>query len=433
MANKSAALLAATIGNAQTQVEDASTALDRIEPDDAERQAMSRTGGDKAGFALPEAAVTAIGASLILGPLGGLVLGAAQGFLGQRVRQNQLDRAAAQSEGFAGGLEVINGRVNTLLAGAESLEDRELMGNYKAQLGAAQELYKTDPESGLALMGDVLNGIEQYSRDNETQRIARESEAEAARIAYGKRTVDLHIDAYQKHRNESQPFIEQQALINQAQNSFREGDNASAVAGVIQLAKAIDPAGGAVTEGDVKAWGGAQTMLSALAERAKREMGSGNGLSIDTRKEIDQVLERIKKTSLSLQQARDTAALENARDLEVPFKFWNQYSIASQQPQYKLNEMQDNAYAGEEGLLDAVAGSDTDGDGVPDDIQRRRDATSEFIRKARDKTGQTASDIINVVSGTVEQIGINANDFLYGTGRDRRAEKDRQIRSLDTN
>ena len=52
------------------------------------------TAGGEAEFALPEAMATAVGAGWLLGPVGGLLMGVAQGVLGKKEKQAALDNYA---------------------------------------------------------------------------------------------------------------------------------------------------------------------------------------------------------------------------------------------------------------------------------------------------------------------------------------------------
>ena len=76
----------------QDQGQDNAANLKKLE--DARGEFNVGAGGE-ASFALPEALATAVGVGWLLGPVGGLAMGIAQGILGKKEKQNALDAFAA--------------------------------------------------------------------------------------------------------------------------------------------------------------------------------------------------------------------------------------------------------------------------------------------------------------------------------------------------
>jgi hypothetical protein len=95
----------------QGEAQDTAANLAKLE--EARTQFIAR-GGDEADFALPEAVATAVGVGWLLGPVGGLLMGVAQGILTKKERQNYLDNYAADMGVLSETNDIFNNELDRL-------------------------------------------------------------------------------------------------------------------------------------------------------------------------------------------------------------------------------------------------------------------------------------------------------------------------------
>lgn len=128
----------------------------------------------RAGFFSPEAAITALGAGWLFGPVAGLAGGLLQGILSRRLRQSALD-AAAEDESIRADLDT---QIGDLLASAQTQADtdidREQLQVYATRQAQLRRLAAHPDEKvrnkALEELANVATGVGSWLEDIESRR-----------------------------------------------------------------------------------------------------------------------------------------------------------------------------------------------------------------------------------------------------------------------
>ena len=146
------------------------------------------SGGDEADFAMPEAMATAIGVGWLLGPVGGLLMGVAQGILGKREEQSLLDQYAADQGVMTDLNDIYNDAFERAAIAANTPEELAQILSWQSQADAGFRMSQGSPElreDGATMMSEAMAGLNELNVTNEVQAI--EARAEDARL---KRELD---------------------------------------------------------------------------------------------------------------------------------------------------------------------------------------------------------------------------------------------------
>ncbi len=308
-----------------------------------------------AKFAAPEALATAIGAGFILGPVGGILLGVAQGILGKRMRQNALDEFAERSAAFDDMGAIVNEELNRMDAAALTEDDRDIVGGMMTQYDTAMRALKSQSpevqELGAVMFQDLQGKMNEYWATQEVQRI----EADATDAAEQRELEKWQYDKYKplKERFESVAGAYDELMLshNTAMAALNEGTPAQLSAAITKIAKALDPEG-VVRPEDEKKW----EALGSLKDRAKNfveVLATGKGLNPEQRKDLQGLLTTIREEGNTMMLATEARYLEEALDLELPDKYLDNFTRVEDAPVVRAGQLK-NTEETVDKALDAV-------------------------------------------------------------------------------
>lgn len=288
--------------------------------------------GGKADFALPEALATAVGAGWLLGPVGGLLMGVAQGILGKREEQNAIDAFARDMGVLEETNSIFNDELDRLAATATNPNDLEQLSAMQTQKDVALRMMQTPGlyEQGASLLSDFNTRLNDYTLTQETQRI----EAEAA-DAQLKRELDntqysRYVNSKTRFDDESQTYLDVMQATDIALDALANGSPADLWAAGILVNKALDPVG-VVREEEAAAVG----RLGSLWEKANvimEKARSGETILPEQRRELSSLLYSIRETGTKFQLAREARYSDEVNDIELPAKYHDNFRIARTVP-----------------------------------------------------------------------------------------------------
>ena len=386
-AQELAAIRRATDGGQAAQ--DADAVLNRLEPDPAVRPVKDR---DKAGFAIPEALATAIAGGFILGPVGGLVLGAAQGLFTQRERQNALDEHADKQGVLTDTRDVFQGQIDALKQSATNPEDLEQIAALEARLTASYGLMANASPDMQAIGANEFtkftSDLQAYTNNQEAQRIAREAEDARLRVELDNEQYARYTSSQSDFTAESQTYLDIRQATDTALAALDRGTPADLWAASILVNKALDPTGVVRSEeaqavGELgSAWDKAATILQRLK--------SGESILPEQRQELADLLGTIQQTATRFQLAREARYSDEIVDIGLPDKYHDNFRLVEQTPA----AVQTNIQQGEPGAVvlndirDGIVGT-ADEPGMfekvwqdtVDAVSRGMDATAEWYKR----------------------------------------------------
>jgi len=309
---------------------------------------LDRDGDGEAEFATPEALATAVGASFILGPLGGILLGAAQGILGKQMKQGALDQFMAESSALTDSADIVRNQITELRANDQlSKEDQQQLDALEAGLDVG--LRNGQPE----LVQKALEGVQSYTVRQEEQRLADE-----LRIAeLGKYRDGVFQGMRKDFQAESQNYIKTMRQGNNALRAYETGDAASIYAAGKLFEKSLDP-DSVVMAQELEGQGTLGNLWEATMNKIDKLVGSGLPIDDQLRQEfagvVDMVLRASEVEQINIQQRY----VEEAQERELPMKYWDNFDAIKQIPRYEIEDFK-NPYAGRTVASqgkDAVAG-----------------------------------------------------------------------------
>jgi len=330
MANKAAQELQELL-DMQTEAQDSAANLAKL----TEARTQFTSGDLDQGSALPEALLTAVGIGWVLGPVGGLLIGAAQGILGHQQRKSALDNYLADMGILESTNNIFNDQFDRMELAATTPEDLAQISAMRTQHEIAME-YSTSPndataQKGAAMMDNLNTKMTDFGVKNEEQAVAlKASDAQLQR--------DLEKETYAKHRGllgdfqaESANFPMQQQTADNVLEALNRGDGASLTAALATMPLIINPQAGATTEAEVEIWQKVGGRLDALKGIVAKELGAG-GLTDPTRKEIIGVTQQYKRNSIGSQQAIEAHYGEVLTAEKIPENLWPQYNMSGRMP-----------------------------------------------------------------------------------------------------
>ena len=347
--------------------------------DQAERlAARDREAGQQAGIprnkdgearaAVPEGIATGIAAGFILGPVGGLVMGIAQAWMGKRERQNVLDQWAADNDTWNAVEGVLNERIADLADNATNDNDIEQLHALQAQQDAALKLVRagsaTMQQRGVEMLADIDSQVNAYTERQETQRI--EQEAIDAQLA--RELDDRQYMRYQSLQDdfqaESQSYEDTQSAVNIAMEALERGTPADLHAALILVNKALDPTS-VVREEEARAIGNLGNWFQQMTTTLNATLGSGQQASVEQRQNLMGVLQTIADNNIRIQLARearyttelDLAGLDKQKYRE-PFQRVQSVPAYERQGMQNTRQFRDGVQEGE--TFEPDQGSDLD-------------------------------------------------------------------------
>lgn len=407
MTNVAAASLAALtqLGGQQAEVAGSGDALARTQSmvEDA-NQGTSATTKVDGGSGVGEAVAAGLAASFILGPIGGLIMGATTGFLKRRSEQNVLDTLADRENAITASYDTMRAGFEADLSDDMSQLDREQVAGNLASLEAGYQMM-LDPntqQAGAQIYAQSVMAQERWRTQNEVQAINLERERVQDEIAFGKETRATHERLLGNFEAASATFDSQQRAIAEMRSALNKGDSAGALQVFSQLPLLINPQAGAVTDSELEMWNGLGNRLNKLQQIIDTELGTG-GLTDDTRREMLGLLDRFDESSFMSQRALEQRTGREVVLAGLPEKYWPSYNRTGNVPRYQVGEFMSNA-----------------------DVATPK---NEIIDQAKQVTDPDFWNYMQKSAlGTAEQVKINFLDWYSGSGREQR-----QQRMLETN
>ncbi len=293
---------------------DAATILANTEQ--ARGQHVRTREGEEASFDTPSALATGIGASFILGPAGGIILGIAQGLAGREAQQNVLDEAAAQGNAYSDAIDVTRRQIMSQYSQDLSDEDRAILDDQMNRLNTAEDMIFSGSQQirndGAALYGTVGQDHTRWRETQETQQIA----ADAIERQLGKDTLNNFRTDLSAYDASTENYA---AIVGRARSIYdnmAQGDVVSAMSALSQMPLAINPDAGAMTDGEFALWQGVGGWVDGWIGKLEKELAGGSGIEDDTRKEFMAEAEDLIRQADGFQVMRDARAQGRAQLFE---------------------------------------------------------------------------------------------------------------------
>lgn len=328
MANRAAEELKA-LDQDVNQVEDAATALERIMPDEAAQQAP----GDDAEFGTPEAIATAVFASVLLGPVGGVLVGGAQGWLKKRSDQALLDKIADQQNILTSAGDIYSDQLSAFRASAVNDNDLEQVDKMQSSLDVAREFMgSADKElrsQGVAIMNGVNQEMNGYARNQETDRVALETQIKADKRQLGLDEYSRYASMQTDFDTQSAPWLSRKEAGATVIASLNGGSAAQIHAAMILFNKTLDP-NSAVLGEERDAISSFGTLLDTVYNFFGEKF-TGQKLNADQRRDIGKATLTILEQSTEFQLAREGRFAERAID-DLPVEYLDRFSLVDDTP-----------------------------------------------------------------------------------------------------
>lgn len=347
------------------------------------------SGDNKASFAFPEALATAVGAGWLLGPVGGLALGIAQGIIGKEERQNALDQFAAEQEAVNGVQDTLNGQFDQLRTNATNKNDVEQLNALQQQQDAAFKMMLSGSpklqQAGSELLASVQAEVNEYTDMQEAQRI--EADALDAQL---KRELDQ--EQYTRYSSlqddftaESQGYEDITQATNTALEALERGTPADLWAATVLVNKALDPT--SVVRQEESAAIGALGSLWDKAGTIIERLANGQSILPEQRRELSALVGTIQNGATQLQLAREARYRSQLSDAEVPTRYWDNFKLVDSVPAYEQGPItaeqdEDILNAARQSVMDAPETISTAFDKAMEAVTRRTDAANKVLHDA---------------------------------------------------
>lgn len=377
------------------------------------RRSLDRDDDGIANFGTPEAVATAVGASFLLGPVGGILLGVAQGILGKDMRQNALDEFNAEQDALTDAAGVFKQNLDNLRVTATNDEDLEQLSGYQAKADAGLRMMQSGipklEEQGAQLYGEAFTEVTAYTERQEVQQIA-------AATKEAQRRTDLDNEQFSRHSGLLNDYDAQSANYEtivqgsaNAKQMIERGNPVDIVAALIQVNKALDPTS-VVRPEEAKALGNVGTLLDRGITMLNEAAGTGQALSITQREELMTLVTGIEDTARGFQMQRDIRFQERAVDAELPTKYINDFRRVDDLPAFKPGGLQQR---------------DKQSDVVTEPVTDVIEAGASQV----DRTSMAINDVIDLAANAPAAI----RNWYSGSGREARRQKRAAARELPTN
>jgi hypothetical protein len=326
----------------QGEAQDTAANLAKLE--EARTQFIAR-GIDVDDFALPQAVATAVGVGWLLGPVGGLLMGVAQGILAKKERQNYLDNYAADMGVLSETNDIFNNELDRLAMSVTNPNDLEQISALQTQKDAALRMMSSaSPElqqQGSQMLSDFSTRMNDYALTQETQRI--ESEAFEAQLAreLDNTQVSRYKESVGNFRAESAGYEGVMQATDIALDALANGTPSDLWAAGILINKSLDPTG-VVRQEEAEAVGAIGSIwekANVLMEKAR----SGQTMLPEQRKELSNMLYRMRESSTEFQLAREARYADEIDDIGLPAKYRDNFRLATTVPASVQGDMKNVA------------------------------------------------------------------------------------------
>lgn len=393
--------------------------LSQAKRDIGSPRSLDKDGDGEAEFATPEALATAVGASFILGPVGGILLGVAQGILGKQAKQGILDQLAAEQSALSDSQDIIQGQLDSFRLATDDENNLAQLSAIESNMKLGYRLAQAGNPKGLEMMQSAGQSLEAYAQLNEEQAIASQ---EAER----QRRVDLDNEQYNRHSGLLDDYDAQSAnfeTVNQKNATAREminrGNPVDIKAALIQVNKALDPIS-VVKPEEAQALGNVGTLYERGLSLLDEAIGSGQGLSDTQRKELLTLVDTIDRANTAYQMKLDSRFQERAIDAGLPQKYINDFRRVKDVPAFKPQ-----TFISQEQQAETAQGNLTQGEASQ--LERTQSALTDVM----EATGNTASSAYEWLTSTDFKAAFT--DWYSGSGREERRRKRQQANELPTN
>ena len=344
-------------------------------------------------FGTPEAVATALFGSLILGPVGGVLLGGAQGWLKKNSDQAILDQLADERNVLTKAGDVYTERLGVLKAGATNDNDLEQVADMEGRVTAAKEFMLSADDKmqahGVAMLASVDQDMSEYTIRQETQLIAAEAEEARQRVELDDRQFSRFTGMQSDFTNESAGYLAVSQSVNTALAALQSGTPADLHAAVVLVNKALDPES-VVRAEEARAFGNMGSRFEKTANLILNEF-TGATLTANQRRELGGLLMSIKDESTRFQLSREGRFSDQVIDADLPNKYHDNFRLVENVPSSITLDIQADALDKTRATAAAVTGA------IADAPEAVRSAFEEFVNTDRGEaeTIGAAFDLLN--------------------------------------
>jgi hypothetical protein len=303
-------------------------------------RSLDKDGDGESEFSTPEALATAVGASFILGPVGGVLLGVAQGILGKQMKQGMLDQFMAERSAVTDSADLVRNQINELRAN-ENLgkEDQQQLDALEAGLDVGLR------NNSAELVQGALKGVQDYTVRQEEQRVADE-----LRVAeLGQYRDGVYQGMRKDFQAESSNYVKTMRQGNNALRAYEQGDAASIYAAGKLFEKSLDP-DSVVMAQELEGQGTLGNLFQATMNKLSKVAGQGLPIDDELRQEFAGVVDMVLRASETEQINIQQRYVEEAQERELPMKYWDNFNAIKQIPRYEIEGFK-NPYAGRNAII----------------------------------------------------------------------------------
>lgn len=278
--------------------------------------------------ATPEAAATALVSGFILGPVGGVALGLAQGLMQKRAAKNTLDLIAERDKASDAAYEYQYSFFNDMEKEFENNPDalRQIDG-MRNLYGQIRELEKSPDglhQQQAQEMGQELRATQEaFLRKREELAIAETLAQEQKRRDLDAFQVGRYDNMIPRYEEEVQAFtkvMDNAVLAEELLQRNSPVDDRLAVFKVQQMADSL----GQVREEDIEGWSQSGGLLDNLAGWAKK-LQDGGTLDPNERADLQDALASMVGVAEKRQRRVDARFAEEGSDFDLPDKYMDNF------------------------------------------------------------------------------------------------------------
>ena len=358
---------------------------------------------------------TAVAAGFLLGPVGGLAMGIAQGIVTKRERKNQLDRMAEETNAYNDIDETLNNEINRLTSVATSEEDIAQLQTLRTRKDIAMRgMISGSPTLNRAGMEELskVNGLlTSFAENQEAQRIEKEAYNAELRRA-------LDEQGYQRHNDIQNDFEVEAAVYNNLVNktnlaieALNGGNTAEVKTAIKSIEQALEP-GAIVRDADIDRLTNLGTFIQGVTGWLDKQV-TGAEISPGAKDQLYDLLGTIVNNERSYFSQREEYYYERLKDAQVPEKYWDQYNLVDNLKYSKPDRMAKT----NEGQDDSSA------------IARIGAKVNEKAQQAVENIGKVADDPVSFVDRFLRDFN-NNRKFLMMQMDELRTDEDRAAKGI---
>ncbi len=313
---------------------DAGTAQDNLAKLQEARTQFNPNPDQEADFGWPEGAATAVAAGWILGPVGGLLFGLAQGLYTKKQEQAALDSYINTGEALGSAADIFHSELDRMALAATNPNDVAQLSAMQTEFDTAMQLMSSaSPElqqKGSEMLASAHTKMNDYAVRQEEQAIELKAYDDELRRAMDQEQYDRFTALHDDFRAESQGYEDVMLATDNALNALQNGTPSELWAAGILINKALDPTG-VVRQEEAEAVGAIGSIwdkANTLMEKAR----SGQTMLPEQRQELMGLLYSMRETSTEFQLTRQSDYLERAELAGVPQQYWGTFQKAQNVP-----------------------------------------------------------------------------------------------------